>query len=375
MIPRSKTVALSSLLIAAGANVCGFYGFYSEPEVKIAAAGAPDVAITGNAFADLAAGTISPVEPTETLDQTEPTEVPESDVETAVAVDPNEAVETREATEAQSTEVNAAQTKDVDVAVETELQDTNAVTEAATVANVEPVVTAQPELTNSVDTLQPSASLAVPREATPLQSLAPQPLIAVLMPLQPTQPQVLEEAQPAEAVDQLVAEDLNPAAVQRSLRPLARPASIAARQPAPAPRRTETPRQQPTAQQPQGNAEVNARAGAQTAQPQSQSTATQSGSNANTTQTSSASNADISNYRGQVRQRINRANRLSNSARGTVRIRLVIGSNGRLQGTSVVSSSGNTRFDRLALQTVRRAGPFPRPPGGQQQTFTIAFTN
>ncbi|MGZ8415986.1 MAG: TonB family protein [Methyloceanibacter sp.] len=50
--------------------------------------------------------------------------------------------------------------------------------------------------------------------------------------------------------------------------------------------------------------------------------------------------------------------------RGSATVVFSIGENGGLRGVKVGRSSGNTRIDQLALQTVRSAAPYPPPPSG-----------
>jgi protein TonB len=56
--------------------------------------------------------------------------------------------------------------------------------------------------------------------------------------------------------------------------------------------------------------------------------------------------------------------------RGSASVSFAIGENGALRAARVARSSGNTRIDQLALQTVRSAAPFPRPPSGSA-SYTI----
>ncbi|MEN7537826.1 energy transducer TonB [Aurantiacibacter flavus] len=58
---------------------------------------------------------------------------------------------------------------------------------------------------------------------------------------------------------------------------------------------------------------------------------------------------------------------------GLVRIRLTVLADGSARETSIVHSSGSSRFDRAALQMVRRASPFPRPPDGTSHTFDFGI--
>ena len=55
---------------------------------------------------------------------------------------------------------------------------------------------------------------------------------------------------------------------------------------------------------------------------------------------------------------------------GSATVVFSIGENGGLRGVQIARSSGNDRIDRLALQTVRSAAPYPPPPAGVA-TYTI----
>lgn len=50
-------------------------------------------------------------------------------------------------------------------------------------------------------------------------------------------------------------------------------------------------------------------------------------------------------------------------ARGSATVTFSIGANGALRGARIAKSSGNAKIDQMALATVRKAGPFPPPPG------------
>jgi protein TonB len=56
--------------------------------------------------------------------------------------------------------------------------------------------------------------------------------------------------------------------------------------------------------------------------------------------------------------------------RGGASVSFAIGANGTLGAVRIARSSGNARIDQLALQTVRSAAPFPRPPAGSA-SYTI----
>jgi protein TonB len=94
---------------------------------------------------------------------------------------------------------------------------------------------------------------------------------------------------------------------------------------------------------------------------------------------SSAGNAALSNYPGKVAAKLRRALRYPAEAkrqklRGQVRVGFVVSAGGGVGSIRVVSSSGSPVLDRAALETVRRAAPFPPIPEGaarSQWPFTV----
>ncbi len=56
---------------------------------------------------------------------------------------------------------------------------------------------------------------------------------------------------------------------------------------------------------------------------------------------------------------------------GQVTVTFSIGPMGALRGVSVARSSGNSQLDQAALSAVRSAAPFPAPPSGAGQTYSL----
>lgn len=140
-----------------------------------------------------------------------------------------------------------------------------------------------------------------------------------------------------------------------SLRPIARPAPQTA-QPAAAPR-------------PTGNADTDAARGSSQAQPQGQAVA----SGAAPAPDSTGGQAAAAAYPGQVLRQITRLRPQRAPARGIVLVRFAIAASGALADVSVAQSSGSAALDRLALDHIRRAAPFPAPPAGAQMAFSFEF--
>lgn len=97
-----------------------------------------------------------------------------------------------------------------------------------------------------------------------------------------------------------------------------------------------------------------------------------------------AGNAAVSNYPGKIVSRLRRALRYPREAqrqriRGEVHVGFVVSGNGQVGSVRVVRSSGTDVLDRAAMETVRRAAPFPPIPEGAGRsswpfTVPLAFT-
>ncbi|MDP3895313.1 MAG: energy transducer TonB, partial [Mesorhizobium sp.] len=92
-----------------------------------------------------------------------------------------------------------------------------------------------------------------------------------------------------------------------------------------------------------------------------------------------AGNGAVTNYPGKVRAKLSRALRgISRQARaaasGDVYVAFTVTASGDLGGVSIARSSGSPALDKLALDAVRRAAPFPPIPDGSGRAswpFTI----
>jgi protein TonB len=56
---------------------------------------------------------------------------------------------------------------------------------------------------------------------------------------------------------------------------------------------------------------------------------------------------------------------------GSAVVTFAIGPAGGIRSASISGSSGDTRLDQMALQTVRNAAPFPPPPNPASASYTI----
>lgn len=86
---------------------------------------------------------------------------------------------------------------------------------------------------------------------------------------------------------------------------------------------------------------------------------------------SGSGNAEASNYAGLVKRKITRARRKSANIRGSALVAFRIADNGGLFTAGITRSSGSKRLDRIALEQVRAAAPFPPPPAAARRDYTI----
>ena len=101
----------------------------------------------------------------------------------------------------------------------------------------------------------------------------------------------------------------------------------------------------------------------------------------NTTSRSSAfsvrasGNSADTNYAGQVLTQLNRAPLANAELQGTARVQFQINADGTLDWVRVLGSSGSVGIERAATAQVRRAAPFPPPPGGTTRRMEFIYRN
>ncbi|WP_157016190.1 energy transducer TonB family protein [Mesorhizobium xinjiangense] len=84
---------------------------------------------------------------------------------------------------------------------------------------------------------------------------------------------------------------------------------------------------------------------------------------------SGSGSAAVSNYPGKIVSKLRRSLRYPSAARrkrvqGEVHVQFTVSANGGVRGIRVVRSSGSPVLDKAAIDTVRRAAPFPSIPRG-----------
>lgn len=154
-----------------------------------------------------------------------------------------------------------------------------------------------------------------------------------------------------------------------AVRPPNRPKSLGQ---TPQPRRQPAP-QRKTAALSSGGAQQDIMRGSNTqTAPTSQQTTQGQGSQPDQAAIAAARQA-TANYPNRIVRRINRVRRKSTRARGVAVVSFQISGSGQLAAVSIARSSGNVDFDRVALNHIQRASPFPAPPSGARTSFTFEF--
>lgn len=228
-----------------------------------------------------------------------------------------------------------------------------------TVVAAEPV---QPAETQPVAAVEPqiltSMVPAEPVVAQPVQAIAPEP----------EKPIEVAEAKPVVAPEEKPAEE-KPAAKP----PEAKKPDV--KKPVDKPKAKQPP--EPKEQKPKERKPKGGSGGKQkqdgtrgTANGDENAKSAQNGSlKAGNRESSSSGSAAVANYQGKVEARIKRAVRIPTAFKrkyggAAVRVSLVINANGGLSNVRVARSSGEPEVDKLFLEGVRRAAPFPPLPAG-----------
>lgn len=242
------------------------------------------------------------------------------------------------------------------------------------VASGETLETVAPVSQDAPETVQPdtTAEIAPEAPATPVQSdvaeVAPTVTAQETAIPQPadTPEQPVEQAETVMPVEQ---SEMVVAALDAPL-PTPRPAYTPPKKPKtakqPAPRETRKAARntrKPPSSGSRGRDEQDARRGSATGSRDAGETAR----GRQTARASQSGNARVSNYPGKIIAKLRRARRYPSEAkrerlRGQVRISFTVTSGGGVSSIRVLRSSGSPILDRAALDTVRRAAPFPPIP-------------
>ncbi|MBX3578906.1 MAG: TonB family protein [Rhizobiaceae bacterium] len=93
---------------------------------------------------------------------------------------------------------------------------------------------------------------------------------------------------------------------------------------------------------------------------------------------SAAGNAEVTNYPGKVRSKLQRSvKRAKSGKKGSVTVAFTVSASGSVSAVRVASSSGSPDIDKAGMDAVRRAAPFPPIPkaaGKKSWAFTVPLS-
>lgn len=313
-------MAGTALLASFGIHLAGFT-MMPAPDVQIEGGAQMQLAMLGNSFEDVSAGTVSPMATenvAETVDEAEPMQPAPPEVREPVTVS-------------------------------------------------EPMQTPPPTVTASavVESLSNPVVPMPTAPAIPVSSLALQPTVAATS----APPETVTALAPAKPLETLTAEA--PVEVQQATpntrRPVTRPAKPTTTRPKPTtPRRTRTATVPP---KPQGGQ------AARRGQADGTTTGQAASSSRQGTRSTAAGNAAASNYPGLVMRKISRIRKERAGARGKATVGFKISASGAATSVRILRSSGSAKVDRVAIRHIQRASPFPRPPKGARRSFSVVFVS
>lgn len=320
---HAKAVAGGALILSLSLHGVGL-ALSTPPEQHLTGRSEGGNMRFGNSFQDVA-GQAEPVPESEMAPQPQPQESPQAPAPEPTETPPQPS-ETVQPSRPAPTETTPAE-------------------EASIVSQSAPVATAAPTEAAAVP-LTPDAASTMPETlATPVaDTTAPPPEPEVLTAL-PDDPNLVSVAP----------------------RPPTRPADL---RPDP-PRRTASESRPRQSARPQQQAQ---RRGAPTGTETGRHSQSGQGGRDAVSSSTAASDSEAAAFRAAVHRRIERAKRRVRNpvnASGIATVRFVVTTSGTLASIRILRSSGNARTDRVALQIVQRAVPFPIPPRGVNRSFDI----
>jgi protein TonB len=78
-------------------------------------------------------------------------------------------------------------------------------------------------------------------------------------------------------------------------------------------------------------------------------------------------------YARAVMKKVRSTKKTSGAGKGTVVVGFMIAADGGLAGVRLLQGSGNAALDKIALDHIRRAVPFPMPPEGAGRSYSFEF--
>jgi protein TonB len=334
---RRFLAALVAAAVSTALHASGLLVLAPASGVRMQGGAGAEPARLGDGFADLAAGTLAPVGQGALIPQAPVTP-------TALAAPAPGTVAAPVAAPIAPSEVTPPVTPPLSSAT------------AASSAPAGPALTA-PALAVTETARVPAGEAAPEGEAVSALSVEPAPVVWALA--APALPSEARETAAAPVPDRLVARDAD----MPQTRPRARPAPRTA----PGPAKTEPAAEAPALAR--GNSDRNERSGAATGTGDTGGITTQ-GQGA---VASAAGNGAVENYGGKVMRRILKTRKVRAPSAGLAVIGFAIAPDGRLADLRVLRSSGSADLDAVALDHLRRAQPFPRPPPGARRDWSFEF--
>jgi len=244
-----------------------------------------------------------------------------------------------------------------------------------------------PPLQETVPAEEPAAPQAV-APVEPVQEAIPQPppeptqIVETALAVTPPPVSAVERVEPAEAIEEVAVPEKAPVPMPRPAQPV-REALLRAEPPKQQqtkPQKSDPqkqPERKPPAKRPAGDGGQNDRE-AQRGRSDGSDVA-QAASNGTGSKSNMDGNAAVSNYPGKVRAKLRRTwNGVSRATRRggqrEVHVSFVVDLGGGLGSVRIIQSSGSGEVDSAAMESVRRAAPFPPIPTGAGRTrweFTI----
>lgn len=86
-----------------------------------------------------------------------------------------------------------------------------------------------------------------------------------------------------------------------------------------------------------------------------------------------APKVSAASYAKSVMKKVRSTKKKKGAGRGSVTVGFTVAKDGGLASVKVLNSSGNADLDRIALDHIRRAAPFPPPPEGVGRNFSFEF--
>ncbi len=215
----------------------------------------------------------------------------------------------------------------------------------------EPVRAAQVRPMTPPETVKTPATAAKP----PVQAMATTPLVAAATVTAVTQARAVTAVKPIEPV---------PETAKAALPPM--PKTLTARDEPPKKAPSKKPTPKPAAK---GNAKVTSKSGA--SEGKTSGTLAEKSSDKAKRNARQAGDGAVRSYQRSVLRKIARVPKRRAGGRGKALVGMVIAPGGSIASLRIVRSSGDGGIDRMALDTVRRAGPFGPTPDSSQIKLVV----